>query len=133
MCRDLVKLVQRHTEKCRLHPGTHCASMTGPHSAKGHCKISKTKRQNTAKGKSNGGKKMNETAQKVNIALCSCEDEEEVVAQPLLRSPPFFLRPLFFNLLLCSLSPLSLLLTVRVFAACCHGYSWSLMHSVTFL
>lgn len=53
-------------------------------------------------------------------------------------SPPLshlFPRSLFSNLLLCFLSPspLSLLLTVWVFAACCHGYSWSLMHSVTFL
>lgn len=40
---------------------------------------------------------------------------------------------LFFNLLLCCVSPLSLLLTVWVFSACCLGYSWSLMYSVTFL
>lgn len=54
--------------------------------------------------------------------------ESGEVARPLHPFPHSFvfqLPPLF------ALCPLSLLLTV--FAACCHGYSWSLMHSVTFL
>lgn len=74
-------------------------------------------KQNTAKMKLNG---------KFNT-FCSREVE---VAQHLHLLP----CSLVFSLLLCSLSLLLVsLLTVWAFFACCHGYSWSLMHSVTFL
>lgn len=49
------------------------------------------------------------------------------------KSPSLLLLPTFFLTLCFSTSSFVLLLTMWVLAACCHGYSWSLMHSVTFL
>lgn len=53
--------------------------------------------------------------------------------QPLLCTPGDFSHSLLFKLLLCSRSPLSLLLTMLVYLACSRGYSWILGCSDTFL
>lgn len=127
-CGYLVKLEEEYTVESEVQSASWHSLCFDDRTSRceRQCKISKTKEAKHNKGKLNGGKK--ERSSTEIIALCSCEIRR--ISAPALH---LFPCPLFFNLLLCSFSPLSLLLTVWVFAACCHGYSWSLMHCVTFL
>ena len=89
----------------------------------GFCSASETKRKHTTRGKMN--EKWSPPAQETS--------QEEKPVRPFLRTPPFPSLFVFQPPPLFSLSPLSLLLTLLVFAACWHGYSWNPMHSATFL